>query len=59
MKHASALKKESAHRRTAPLIDWCHVVRLPNGQHQRVNRFDYNTNEHSREVHSTRRQRMD
>jgi hypothetical protein len=43
----AAIRKESAHRRIAPLIDWCHVVRLPNGQHRRVNRFDYNTNERS------------
>lgn len=43
----AALKAEFEHRKTAPLIDWCHVVRLPNGQHQRVNRFDYNTNERS------------
>jgi len=41
------LAQESAHRKTAPLIDWCHVVRLPNGEHARINRFDYNTNERS------------
>lgn len=33
---------EREHRLTAPLIEWNHVVRLRNGEHQRVNRFDYN-----------------